>query len=74
MVKTNLDLEFLIQALTKYGDLRDFTTDSQVLSTDNYLQNSRSSDRQYILIPKLGQDNYLDIQQAVASLSAQINP
>lgn len=73
MVKTNLDLEFLIQALTKYGDLSNFTTDSQVISTDNYLQNSRSPDRQYILIPKLGQDNYSDIQQAVASLSAQIN-
>ena len=73
MVKTNLDLDFLIQALTKYGDLSDFTTDSQVISTDNYLQNSRSQDRQYILIPKLGQDNYTDIQQTVASLSAQIN-
>lgn len=73
MVKTNLDLDFLLQALIKYGDLKDFTIDSQVLSTDNYLQNSRSSDRQYILIPQLGQDNYHQIQQAVASFSAQVN-
>lgn len=72
MTKTNLDLDFISHALLNYGDLAAFDLDSQVLSNKNYLKDGRSSDRQYILLPRLGQDNYSEIQELVASNSAQL--
>ncbi len=73
-IKTDLNLSFVTQALANYGDLSDFEFETDILNNKNYLQDSRSNDRQYILIPKLGQDNYSDIQLFVASMSAQIQP
>lgn len=47
---------------------------SFVFSTENYLQSSVSSDGQYILIPKEGENEWEPIQKAIYSFIKEITP
>ncbi|MDO5561344.1 MAG: LCP family protein [bacterium] len=74
MIKTNLSLSAITEKLFLNCDWANFDLSSQVLSNQNYLRDSRSRDGQYILIPRLGLDNYSEIQTLVATMSAQVSP
>lgn len=71
MVKTNLSLSVITEKLFLACDWANFDLTSYVISNQNYLRDSRSSDGQYILIPRAGLDNYHEIQTLVATMSAQ---
>ena len=73
MIKTNLDLSTLTEKLFLDCDWKNFTLESLQLTNKDYLKDSRSRDGQYILIPRLGMDDYREIQTLVATLSAQVS-
>lgn len=67
IVRTDLDagtIKTLVQIL---GDPKAYQTSTIQLSTDNMLQNSTSSDGQYILIPKAGNFNFSEIKSYIKS-------
>lgn len=64
MIVTDIDQNALVDILLKVGDVRNYKVTKFNISTDNYLNNSTSSDGQYILIPKEGLDNWETIHQA----------
>ncbi len=70
LVKTDLDLEMVKKAIFDWGEVKDFQMETMVIDNKNYLKDSRSYNGQYILIPKLGIDNYDEIKEMVASQSA----
>lgn len=51
-ISTDIGPGAVTSILTSHGDFRDYTIESYQLSLDNVLEESRSSDRQYILTPK----------------------
>lgn len=60
---TDIDIKRAIELLTDEGSLKDIEVNTISLNTDNTLQESLTSDRQYILIPKDGEDNWNVIHQ-----------
>lgn len=70
LVKTDLDLEMVKKVIFDWGEVKDFQMESLVIDNKNYLKDSRSNNGQYILIPKLGIDNYDEIKEMMASRSA----
>ena len=71
MVTTNADLELVRKALLDYGDVKNWSINSQVISNQNLLVDGRSSDGQYVLRPRAGQDDYHDIQVLVLEMAGQ---
>lgn len=65
VLRTDISISEARNIITVLGDPREYTISSIVLSTDNVLKDSTSSDRQYILLPKEGQDNYKGIQEFI---------
>ena len=66
-VKTDLDAGTIKSILTILGDTKNYTTSSIQLSTDNVLNSSKSSNGQFILVPKAGGFNYADIKSLINS-------
>jgi anionic cell wall polymer biosynthesis LytR-Cps2A-Psr (LCP) family protein len=70
-VQTDIDIKTAINLMADNYQLSDIQIKSISLNTDNVLEESQSEDRQYILIPKGGQDNwkavYDYIQQNITS-------
>ena len=64
MINTDIDIKFVTQALQQWS-LAEFTLHGQVISDQNLLTASRAGGGQYVLLPKLGQDNYDDIHALV---------
>ncbi len=64
-VKTDLDTTLISNVLLAYENLDDFTITSYVITNKNLLKDGRSADRQYILLPRVGEDNYREIQGLV---------
>jgi len=71
VLRTDVSISEGKKILDIMGDPRDYKIGTIVLSTDNVLKDSFSTDRQYILLPKAGQDNYSEIQSYIQS---QLNP
>ena len=73
-LKTDLklsEMEKLSQAGLKANQ---YQLKTYVLSTDNLLDEAVSSDGQYILIPKAGQDNWQEIQKTIENIIEGKNP
>jgi LCP family protein required for cell wall assembly len=71
VLRTDVSISEGKSLLDILGDPRDYKISTIVLSTDNVLKDGYSSDRQYILLPKAGQDNYSEIQKYIQS---QLSP
>lgn len=71
VLRTDVSISTAKDILAVAGDPREYKISTIVLSTENVLKDGYSSDRQYILLPKAGQDNYSEIQKYIQS---QLNP
>jgi len=69
-LRTDIPLEVMQQYATQINQFKNYTVNSAALSTDNALTQTYSSDRQYILVPKTGLDNWKSIQDYVLSQTA----
>lgn len=63
---TDIDLNRLEEILSKADEYKNYQIESYSLNNDNVLMNSVSSDHQAILVPKLGENNWTDIQNYIA--------
>jgi len=74
---TDIDLNKMNELLSKVDEYQTYKIESYPITDQNLLINVTSSDRQYILIPKLGENNWTDIQkfisQPTATASASLN-
>lgn len=65
VLRTDVSISDATALLKIAGDPREYKLSTVVLSTDNVLKDAQSTDRQYILLPKAGQDNFTDIQKYI---------
>lgn len=73
-IKTDISLD-TIQKFLKYGSrAKEFEISTFVISDQNLLKNDISTDKQYVLIPRLGIDNYSEIQEAIRFVELDITP
>lgn len=66
-IRTDLDLDFVKEALKNYRNPNDFEIRSLTLNQKDLIQNGLSADRQFILIPVLGENNFSAIHNLVQS-------
>lgn len=66
MVDTDLDLDIMTRALTNWGDVQNYALENIVLSNKNVLKDGRSADGQYVLLPKVGADDYSQLQEFIS--------
>jgi LCP family protein required for cell wall assembly len=66
-LRTDIPLEVMQQYGTQINQFKNYSISSIALSTDNALNQTYSTDRQYILVPKTGLDNWKSIQEYVLS-------
>lgn len=71
VLRTDVSISEARKILDVAGDPREYKIATIVLSTDNVLKDGFSSDRQYILLPKAGQDNFDDVHKYI---EIQLNP
>jgi len=65
MVDTDVNEEAVLEILPKIGDPSDYKINNINITTDNLLRDSVSSDGQYILVPKSGNENWSAIHAFV---------
>ena len=65
IIITDITQEAILEVLPKIGNPKDYAVNMLNINTDNYLENSTSSDGQYILVPKAGIDNWSGIQNYI---------
>ena len=70
---TDLDLNQMQKLLGRSDEFQTYKIESIALTNDNVLMDSVSNDRQSILIPKLGENQWQDIQSFVATSSSNLN-
>ncbi len=70
-LRTDIPFEVMQQYAAQVSQLKNYTTSSIALSIDNALEQTYSADRQYILVPKTGLDNWGSIRDYVHS---QLSP
>ena len=63
LIVTDIKEEDILEFLSHVLNPADYTTEQINITTDNYLQNSVSSDGQYILIPKVGINNWTGVHK-----------
>ncbi|OGM12992.1 hypothetical protein A3A76_01365 [Candidatus Woesebacteria bacterium RIFCSPLOWO2_01_FULL_39_23] len=66
-VMTDIDIKTAIGLLEEKGKMNDVIIKSVSLSTDNVLKEAVSSDRQYILLPKDGEENWQQIHDFIVT-------
>ena len=64
-VMTDIDFKTAFQILNEQETLTDFTIEPLSLTTDNVLMEGQSSDGQYILTSKDGENNWSSVQQFI---------
>ena len=69
-VKTDIGLDIIKKFIGQADNSKEYKVTSFVLTDQNVLQNAVSDDKQYILIPKEGMDNWSGIQKLISSSSA----
>lgn len=62
-LRTDIPLEEMAAYAGQVNQIRNYKVTSSALSTDNALDQTYSADRQYILVPKSGMDNWTSIRQ-----------
>jgi anionic cell wall polymer biosynthesis LytR-Cps2A-Psr (LCP) family protein len=67
-LKIDISPDFIKKNIGEAKNLGEYQLKTYVLSTDNLLENSVSSDGQYILIPKAGLDNFTKIHEEINKL------
>ena len=67
---TDIDLNKMQELVSRIDDFKTYQIESFPITNDNLLMDSRSSIGQAILIPKLGENNWIDIQKFVAQPTA----
>jgi anionic cell wall polymer biosynthesis LytR-Cps2A-Psr (LCP) family protein len=65
LVVSDIDEEVVVEIISHTGNPNDYTPSNININTDNYLQNSVSTDGQYILIPKAGIGNWEAIRSFI---------
>lgn len=68
-VKTDIGLDIIKKLIGQADKTKEYTITSFVLTDQNVLQNAVSDDRQYILIPREGIDDWSGIQRIINSSS-----
>lgn len=63
IVRTNLDLSTIKNLLEVFGNPNEYEITEIHLTTDNLLNVSKSSDGQFILVPKAGNFNFQEVQK-----------
>jgi polyisoprenyl-teichoic acid--peptidoglycan teichoic acid transferase len=71
VLRTDVSISEARKILDVAGDPREYKISTIVLSTDNVLKDGFSSDRQYILLPKAGQNNFDEVHKYIET---QLNP
>lgn len=69
-VKTDIGLDIVKKFVGQADKLKEYKINTFVLTDQNLLKNAISDDKQYILIPKEGIDNWEGIQKNIASSTA----
>lgn len=64
---TDIDLAQMQKLIANSSEFQTYQIESYPVTDQNLLTDSVSSDRQYILIPKIGEGNWQDIQKFVAN-------
>lgn len=67
LVTSDIDEEDIVAILSRAGDPSEYTLSNVNISTDNYLQNAKSPDGQYILNPKAGVGNWEQVHAFIKS-------
>lgn len=73
-LKTDMGIEEAKKAIGFAGMAREYTISSFVFTTDNFLAESFSANKQYILVPKEGIDQWQGIQKAAKNIIQGILP
>lgn len=66
-IDTDISATDLLGWIPQAPQMRSYPVTQLTLTDDNYLQQGYSADRQYVLAPRMGQDNYTQIQNWIAS-------
>lgn len=70
-LRTDITIGTIRQIWSTHGDLSDYTFKTLNLTTQNVLTESRSSDGQYILVPKDGEENWQSIHKYLETQLAE---
>ena len=74
---TDINFDQMQKLISRADEFKNYQIESFPITDKNLLMNSTSADRQYILIPKLGENQWSDIQkfisQPIATNSAKLN-
>jgi len=74
---TDIDLDKMQKLISRSSDFQTYQIESFPITNDNLLKDSRSSIGQAILIPRIGDGNWQDIQnfvaQPIATVSSKLN-
>lgn len=73
-IKTDFSFNKIPQLSKEVVFVNQYQLFTYVLSTKNYLDEDISDDSQYILVPKAGQNNWEEIQNAVKKIFAGVDP
>ena len=73
-IRTDISPDLTKQFVSEADNAGEYTLSHLVLSTNNYLVESYSSDRQYILIPKLGEDRFMNVRAGISESILGIFP
>jgi len=72
-VKTDIGIDIIKKFIRQADKLKEYKITTFVLTDENVLKNAVSDDRQYILIPREGVDNWKNVQKIInASSSAAL--
>ncbi len=66
-VRTDFSLDEARLLLAQAGAISKYTIANLAITDENYLVNSQSREGQFILIPKAGKDNWLEVQTWIAT-------
>ncbi|MEK7177717.1 MAG: LCP family protein [Patescibacteria group bacterium] len=69
-VKTDINSDIIKKLIGQADKIKEYKVTTFVLTDQNVLENAVSDDKQYILIPREGMDNWNEIQKIISSSSA----
>lgn len=73
-LRTDMSLELINKFLAESPDREKYVMQQFILTTDNYLEADYSSDGQYILVSKAGQDSWTTLHKDISNTIAGISP
>lgn len=72
-LKTDVDSSLIKKLIKEAKNINQYQLKTYVLSVDNLLENSISSDGQYVLIPKKGENDFSEIWEKVKELTTVLS-